>query len=434
MIRKDVVRALASPSKGVRYAVLSGFLGLLIFVAGTSLTFGSYIQRLFDRLDAWIENFFALFIPQEQVSITSHLFSGLLIFIGFALAYYSFRTAYHRLVETLSPNRKSGVVDNYLRRRVLAQGPNIVAIGGGTGLSTLLRGLKEYSSNITAIVTVADDGGSSGRLVKEMGIIPPGDIRNCLVALAEAEQSMTALFQHRFKSDAGPLSGHSVGNLLLAALVSQNGNDYEKAIAAASDVLNIRGRVVPSTLEEVRLRALMLNGTEICGESAITESKLGIQRVFIEPEDPKAYEAAVTAIKSADLICIGPGSVYTSVIPNLLVPGIADAIKASKVPRVYICNVMTQPGETDGFSAFDHAQAIVAAVGPGLFDYVMVNTGMPPQEVLDRYEAAGAEIVEPDIDRIRESGLKVISGDFMSSTDLVRHNQARIAARLVQLA
>jgi uncharacterized cofD-like protein len=269
--------------------------------------------------------------------------------------------------------------------------------------------------------------------MKEKGMIPPGDIRNCLVALADAERAMTDLFQHRFKSDSGNLSGHSIGNLLMAALTDMAGGDFEKAIEKASAVLNIRGNVVPSTFAHVSLRAVLDDGREVCGETKIVESARRIRRIFLEPEEVEAYEAAVIAIENADLILMGPGSVYTSVIPNLLVGGIAGALFASDSKRVYICNVMTQAGESDQFTASEHVTAIHSNLDRKLFDHVMVNTGVPSQVLLEKYRDQGQHVVEPDIDRIKAMGYKVIGGNFMSETDVVRHDPMKVAARLMSL-
>jgi uncharacterized cofD-like protein len=337
------------------------------------------------------------------------------------------------VLETLYPGNKTGTFDVYVRRQKLAQGPRIVALGGGTGLSTILRGLKQHSSNITAIVTVSDEGGSSGRLVHEKGMIPPGDIRNCLVALADAEKAMTDLFQYRFQKDSGSLSGHSMGNLLLAALFDQEHGDFDKAIEAASDVLNIRGRVVPSTLERVRLRALLDNGMEVCGETAIVQTGRPIREIFLEPEGVQPHKEAILAIKNAELICIGPGSVYTSVVPNLLVPGVVEALQNSKAIKIYICNVMTQPGESDTFSASEHVTAIQMHARSKAFDYVLVNTGVPSQAAIEKYQLVGQHFVEPDVDRVRAMGFRVITADLLNESDYVRHDPMRVAARLMDL-
>jgi uncharacterized cofD-like protein len=337
------------------------------------------------------------------------------------------------MIATINPGIRGPFGDEYRRRQILAQGPRIVAIGGGTGLSTLLRGLKLYSSNITAIVTVSDDGGSSGKLVKEKGMIPPGDIRNCLVALADAEKSMTDLFQHRFTSESGNLSGHSMGNLLIAALVDQSHGDFEKAVERASDVLAIRGRVIPATLDNVRLRALLDSGEEIAGETAIVEAGQKIRKIYLDPQGVAPHPAALEAIRDADIVVIGPGSVFTSIIPNLLVPGIAGALKETQAVKVYVCNVMTQPGESDSFSASQHVSAILTNTDSRIFDYVLVSTGSPSESSLEKYRESGQFLVDPDVDRIRGMGFRPVTGNFTSDTDFVRHDPSKVAERLMAL-
>lgn len=374
-----------------------------------------------------------LVVSPKDIDQANHLLGGALLLLGFYLLFVGVRGVFQTMVGTLNPGMKAGMVNQYVRKQQLAQGPRIVALGGGTGLSTLLRGLKLHSSNITAIVTVTDDGGSSGRLVQEMGIIPPGDMRNCLVALADAEKLMTDLFQHRFKNASGSLSGHSMGNLLIAALVEQSGGDFEKALESASDVLNIRGRVIPSTMTPVRLRALMENGIELCGETQIVESELRVRRIFLDPENAVPYPEALQAIADADLICIGPGSVYTSVIPNLLVPGIADAIHQSQAVKAYICNVMTQPGESDAFTAGEHVVAIQANVEKRVFDHVLMNTGVPSEAAIEKYKESGQHLVDADADRIRAMGFRVTAGNYMNESDYVRHDPLRVAGRLMDL-
>ena len=408
-------------------------LGIAIFALGSGLSFQMLVQPFLQNLEQTSKNVIEHLVPADQVDNATWLLGGACLFLGFYLIFQGVRFGIRHIWETLNPEFKGGMVDVYVRRQQLAQGPRIVALGGGTGLSTLLRGLKQHSSNITAIVTVTDDGGSSGRLVQEKSIIPPGDMRNCLVALADAEKSMTDLFQHRFTKESGSLSGHSMGNLLIAALVDQAHGDFEKAIEIASDVLAIRGRVVPSTLQHVRLRAIMENDMEICGETAIVQSGLRIRRIFLDPEDPLPYKGAVEAIEDADLICIGPGSVYTSVIPNLLVKGVAEAVQASKAQKVYICNVMTQRGESDAFTASEHITALQANLDSRLFDYVVVNTGVPSEQALGKYRVAKQYLVEADMDRIRAMGYRVLAGDYMNESDLVRHDPMRLAARVVGL-
>ena len=431
MIKGYRLRRLLAPTIGLQKAIGLFVLGIVSLLLG----FGLGFKPLVKPFSLWLASttnlgLQRLQIPRDRIAYAEWILGLVFLLLGM---YMIFRAVINHIVETLSPGLTAGKIDVYVRRRQLAQGPRIVAMGGGTGLSTLLRGLKHHSSNITAIVTVTDDGGSSGRLIQDKGMIPPGDIRNCLVALADAEKSMTDLFQHRFKNDSGSLSGHAIGNLLIAALVDQAKGDFEKAIEIASDVLNIRGRVVPATLEHVRLRAVLEDGAEVCGETAIVQAGRRIRRIHLDPPDCVGYKAAVEAIQAAELICIGPGSVYTSVIPNLLVPEIAEALRMSKAPKVYICNVMTQPGESDSFTASEHVTTIINNTERKVFDYVMVNTGIPNESLLGRYRDVGQHLVEADIDRIRAVGVRVIQGNFMSDSDFVRHDPMKVVARLMAL-
>ena len=309
--------------------------------------------------------------------------------------------------------------------KALQRGPKIVVVGGGSGLGTILRGLKHYTANLTAIVTVADDGGSSGRLRKEFGILPPGDIRNCLIALADLEPLMEKLLQFRFNGGTG-LAGHSFGNLFLAAMTEIEG-DYEQAIRASSQVLAVRGRVIPATLENVVLTAELDDGTVITGESAIGQIPRRIRRLRLEPDDVSPVPQAIEAIKDADIIILGPGSLFTSVIPNLLVRETAEAIRASSAIKVYVCNAMTEYGETVGFTASDHVRAIIDHAGPDLIDYVLINTREIPEALLERYRKEGAEPVQPDTDKIRELGPIPLGAPLILTKDYVRHDADRLA-------
>lgn len=322
-----------------------------------------------------------------------------------------------------------------LRHVGLAQGPRVVVIGGGTGLSTMLRGLKEYTSNITAVVTVTDDGGSSGKLQRQFNMLPPGDIRNCLVALAETESDMTDIFYHRFSGpDVGEgLVDHNVGNLLIAALTDMNGGDFEKAIQQVSRVLKIKGQVLPSTLSRVQLTAVMENGEEVTGETTITKHPARIKWINLQPADAVAPPTVCEAIDNAEIIVFGPGSVYTSIIPNLLVRGIPEAIMRSKAIKVYVCNVMTQPGETTGFTASQHVEAIAAHVAQPAFRHVIINTAVPLKPLLDRYRDAGSTLVVADADRLRSMGYQPIAGQFISQMDVVRHDPSRLAEAIMRL-
>jgi uncharacterized cofD-like protein len=328
-------------------------------------------------------------------------------------------------------------------------GLNIVAIGGGTGLSTLLRGLKAYVDgdgpwtiqNLGAIVTVTDEGGSSGVLRKEFGMLPPGDIRNCIVALAEEEQLLSRLFSYRFDTDSA-LKGHSLGNLLLTAMTAITGS-FDKAVLAASEVLAIRGEIYPSTLSDVRLRATLDDGTEIVGEVSISGSAIGeaphtttrhspIRHLAIEPADAQPTAAALAALAVADLIIIGPGSLYTSVLPNLVIGPLAAALRKARALRVYICNVMTQPNETDFYSAQDHLRAILEHAGL-MVDVMVMNGRRPSEAILETYAAMNQFPVQFDLEQIRALGVTPFFGDIIAEEKLVRHDPTALAQTIFQL-
>jgi uncharacterized cofD-like protein len=309
--------------------------------------------------------------------------------------------------------------------RYLARGPKVVAIGGGTGLSTLLRGLKEYSGNLTAVVTVADDGGSSGRLRRELGILPPGDVRNCIAALADAEPLMTKLFQYRFSEGSG-LEGHSFGNLFIVAMSGVTGN-FEEAVRETSRVLAVRGNILPSTLANVTLCAHTEDEEIIHGESNITDSPSRIREVYLQPANVEANPDAVRAILNADIIVVGPGSLFTSVMPNLLVEGIRQAIQASPALKVYVCNVATQHGETDSFAVSDHFAVLRRHMGDHLFHYVLANSntrGRLP-------ETARSQAVP--VDKSSLDGVRVITADVVSEDNRYHHDPKKLADTLVHL-
>lgn len=432
MINRRKLRRIFAPTVDIGGAVLVAVFGVSLLLAGFLLSFGREMRWVADVVKSIWNRIVSSFGP-VGMDYSTHLLGGAMLVLGIMLTVVGIRTVLHRIFRTISPNSGPSMTSVYMRRMALARGPKIVVIGGGTGLSTLLRGLKQYTSNIAAIVTVTDDGGSSGRLSEELGIIPPGDIRNCLVALADAEKLMTDLFQYRFRGQSRSLSGHSLGNLLIAGLIEQSGGDFERALNMASEVLAIRGRVMPSTLERVRLRALLEDGSEVCGETNIVAAGGRIRRMFIDPEDAHAFPEALQAIRDAEIIVVGPGSVYTSIVPNLLVPGISTAIKESKAAKAYVCNVMTQPGESQGFTAQEHVAAIEAQVGEKLFEYVLLNVQMPSSENIEKYAKGDQYPVEPDIDRIVAGGRKPVLGNFMSETDYVRHDPARLAESLMKL-
>jgi len=308
--------------------------------------------------------------------------------------------------------------------------PKIVCLGGGTGLPNLLRGLKLYTDSLTAIVTVADDGGSSGILRDELKIPPPGDIRNCLLALAYTEPLMERLFQYRFSS--GSFKGHSFGNLFLAAMTEMLGN-FELAIKESSKVLAVKGTVLPSTLDDVILEAIYENGEKACGESHIPNSRKRISKVMLKPADAKPLDEALEAIQKADAIILGPGSLYTSLIPNLLIKDITLAISKSKAKKIYVVNVMTQPGETDGYFASDHVRAIINHSSPDVVDFVIINSGQIPGYLLSRYLLDGSTPVECDREIIETMGYKVVTASVINPTDVVRHSPELLAKVIIEL-
>lgn len=387
--------------------------------------------------------FYAIQLIQEVVSaiattVPSYISGPLVLLGGLLLIFWGQSRTVGSITEVFRSDTDEELIDVLLNYRRLNRGPKIVAIGGGTGLSTLLRGLKTYSANITAIVTVADDGGSSGRLRREIGVLPPGDIRNCLAALASEEKLLTELFQYRFKAGDG-LTGHSFGNLFLTAMSEVTG-DLERAIAASSNVLAVRGQVLPATLSDVRLWAELADGRRIEGESNITKAGGDIVRIGCIPANPPALPRVLQAIEEADYIIIGPGSLYTSVIPNLLVPEIAGAIakrqgrNTPKIPCIYVCNIMTQPGETYGYTVADHIRAIDAACGQQLFSAVLVQKQQPSNKSQIRYAQEHSHPVFLDREDVALLKRRIILANVMDEDEqgLVRHNSERLAGVLVR--
>lgn len=356
-----------------------------------------------------------------------------LIAAGAVSIIFAVRRGYYAILAVVLPRGERHYLRLAYDRARRKRGPKIVAIGGGTGLPNLLLGLKEYTDNLTAIVTVADDGGSSGRLRKQFKILPPGDFRNCLVALADEEPLMGRLFQHRF-ARKGELQGHTFGNLFLTALAEVTG-DFSRALAESTRVLAVRGRVIPVTLDLVQLAAKLRNGRVVRGESRIAKAGSAIDHVMLVPARVRANPDAVRAIAAADILVFGPGSLYTSVIPNLLVPEIREAVNAARCLKVYVCNVMTEPGETDGFSAADHLAALHRALGNGAPDAMVVNVEVPPERLIQRYKGEKAYLVPVDEERIRGLGASVVRGKLLGPrSDFIRHDAAKLARVIMKYA
>jgi uncharacterized cofD-like protein len=318
-----------------------------------------------------------------------------------------------------------------------AAGPALAAIGGGTGLSALLRGLKHHVGTprlrqITGVVTVTDDGGSSGRLRRELGVLPPGDIRNCIAALADDEDLLTRLFQYRFPNGGG-LLGHSFGNLFLTALTGLTG-DFHQAILEAERVLSVRGKIFPATVQDIRLRGRGISGAVYEGESAVGTSGERLAALELDPAAPPAFPHAVAALERADLILLGPGSLYTSILPNLLIPGIRQSVAKARAPVILLLNLMTQPGETDGMMGIDHVRAIERHAGKGLVDAVLTNATPIPEALLAHYAETGSEHVTAEPAELEGMGLRVVEADLLAEGDLIRHDPAKLAAAVLDLA
>lgn len=392
------------------------FLGSLLILLGTMIVF----------------NMRPVYFTMEFIRhIAERAPSGIVGFAVAALGAYFFFKGWQKtnlsMLDLNNGKEKGTILEALYRRRKLNRGPRIVAVGGGTGLSMLLKGIKKITNNITAIVTVGDDGGSSGRLREEMGVLPPGDIRNCIAALADDDDLVTKLFQYRFKTGEG-LEGHSFGNLFLTALCSITG-DMVSAVRESSNVLSIRGRVLPSTLDDMKLVAELEDGRIIHGESNIPEAKGKIKRLFTDPENCRPLDEVIEAIKEADLIILGPGSLYTSVIPNLLIKEIAEHIAESQAKKIYVCNIMTQPGETDGYSVSTHVNAIIKHAGSkNIMDAVLVNDSLP-ENLAKKYEEANSFPVDIDVNNIKKAGVKIVPKKLIkeSKEGFVRHSSNRVA-------
>ncbi len=391
----------------------------LIFLGAVLMTLGVLI--LFDIKPV----FYTMeFIRKIAMNISTEWIAFSIVMFGAGMFFKGWQKTNLSMIEGID---NQSLLENLYRRRKLNRGPKIVAVGGGTGLSMLLKGIKHITNNITAVVTVGDDGGSSGRLREEMGVLPPGDIRNCIAALAGDEDLVTKLFQYRFKTGEG-LEGHSFGNLFLTALCSITG-DMVRAVKESSNVLSIRGRVLPSTLDDMKLVAEMEDGRIIHGESNIPEAHGRIKRLFTDPQTCKALDDVIEAIKDADLIILGPGSLYTSVIPNLLIKEISEEIAKSSAKKIYVCNIMTQPGETDGYAVSNHVNALMQHAGSrNIIDTVLVNDFLP-SNLAQKYQMSGSYPVKTDVENIKKLGVNIFSRKLIedSKEGLVRHSSNRVA-------
>lgn len=394
----------------------------LIFVGAVLITVGILI--LFDLKPIYNT---MQFIQQIATQISTEWLAFGIVMIGAAIFFKGWQKTNLSILDIEDDRNNDVLLENLYKRRKLNRGPRIVAVGGGTGLSMLLSGAKNITNNLTAIVSVGDDGGSSGRLREEMGILPPGDIRHCITALADDEDLVNKLFKYRFTNGEG-LEGHSFGNLFLTALYNITG-DMVSAVRASSRVLSIRGRVLPATLDDMKLVAEMEDGRIIHGESTIPEAHGKIKRLFTEPANCKALPDVIQAIRDAELIILGPGSLYTSVIPNLLVKEISEEIIKSKAKKIYVCNIMTQPGETDNYTVSDHLKALIQHAGSNkIVDAVLVNDYLP-DNLAGKYQETGSYPVKLDVPEVKKLGIKIFAKKLIqdSREGLVRHSSTRVA-------
>ena len=360
------------------------------------------------------------------------------MFLGIVLIALGIKQIIFTFIGVVLPEREEELVDLVYQKKHLVRGLKIATVGGGTGLSTLLQGLKQHTSNLTAIVTVADEGGSSGKLRQDFDILPPGDIRNCLVALADTSPLMEELFQYRFDKESA-FSGHSFGNIFILAL-SRVTQGFEKAVQAASKILAIRGRVVPSSLNKIRLVAELEDGSITLGEENITtrSNKSPIKRISLQPLHCESTESAIEAIRDADAIILGPGSLYTSIIPNLLVGSIAEVINDSSAIKIYVCNVMTQQGETDYYKVSEHIKALYNNTQLRRIDYAVINNSTISKTLAGRYATQGSYQVEVDIDEIKRLGIISVEDNFtvvgeQGKKEYLRHNPRRLAMAIMDI-
>jgi len=389
------------------------------------------------RIKRWVIllflSLFFLIFSAIRLAHDTHLilkiFDSLLFVFSFIGFVAGMRLLIKSLFEAIYPGKNKEIIDIIYEKRFLSKGPKIVAFGGGTGLSTILEGLKEYTANITAIVAVADEGGSSGRLRAEFGILPPGDIRNCLVSLAEAPQLMRDLFQYRFKEGNG-IKGHSFGNIFITAMTQVTGS-FKDAVKESSIVLAIRGRVLPSSLDKIRLKAEYSDGTTKEGEDKIPHEEKSIRKIYLVPQDAKSNPEAIEAIREAEIIIFGPGSLFTSIIPNLLIEQVREEIVKRDVMKLYLCNVMTQHGETDGLTAFDHLQRIVFHTSRNIVNCCLVNSGRLKHDLLVKYAQEKSFPVIFDRERFKKLGVSIFEGNVVSKSNYLRHDSENTAKEVM---
>ncbi len=396
-------------------------LGIILVISG--LTFYFDVRNILLVKD----NLRSIF---NHSDILINILGIILGIIGVGFITIGIRNLYKSIFKTIAPYQADKIPELIYKKTRLSKGPKIVVIGGGTGLYVLLRGLKAFTNNITAVVTVFDNGGSSGRLRKELGVLPPGDIRNCLVALATVEPLMEKLFQYRFTN--GSLEGHSFGNLFITAMSEVSG-DFVSAVEKSSEILAIQGKVLPSSLENVALSAKMKDGETVRGETEITHSGKIIDKVYLEPSPVVPLPETLKVIEEAEVIIFGPGSLYTSVICNLLVKGISKAVGKSKAIKIYICNIMTQSGETDHYTASQHLKELEKYLGSNFIDYIIVNTAEIYNELKEKYAKEGSYQVVVDKSEILKMGVKLVGKELWYDQNFARHDADNLAQVIIDL-
>ena len=373
---------------------------------------------------------FGLLGLEAEARTRAYAFAGICFLLGGVCVLVGFYRLVRSIGQLLTRRLGRNLVDIAYEQRYLAQKPKVVVFGGGTGMAILLRGLKDYTADITAVVSVADDGGSSGKLRRELDMIPPGDIRKCLIALSDEAPIVGELLKFRF--DEGGLEGHSMGNLILTALTRITG-EFGQAVRQANRIFATRGRVIPSTLDMITLVAVHEDGSRTVGQRKISESRARIRRVMLEPNPGRPRDEIVDAIRAADLIVLGPGSLYTSILPNLLIDGIPQAIRSSKAVRVYVANVMTHEGETRGYRLLDHLDAIRDHVGDALLDYILVNSGEIPPDVLSRPEMRDALPVRYVAGELKARDFRIVEDDVVDRGNVLCHDSLKLAEGLIRI-
>lgn len=416
------------PGLRIKRWLLLFIIGLIFLIIAFAMAFGEYIKEMFIR-------FLRLNLGAYNAKVIAII---VLAAIGLFFLILSSKRIMKFLVNTFIPEKKGKIFHFLYKESQLKRGAKVVVLGGGTGLFTILRGLKKYTNNITAVVTMSDMGSrkstSTGRLRTDLGMLPPGDVRQCMIALSDSAPLTARLFQYRFKKAKG-LEGHSFGNLFLTALTKVTGS-FEKGVAEASKILAIRGKVLPVTFDDVHLCARLKNGKTIKREHNVEQHKIKydseIANLYLEPE-ARANREVLKAIKEADAVVLGPGSLYTSILPNLLVKGITDTIKRSKAKKIYICNVMTQPGETDGYRASDHLEKIVKYLGLSVLDYIIINNKRAPERQYQKYRKKGSDRVRIDEGELENYDVTIIKKNLMMSTDLLRHDPDKLARSVLKI-